>query len=148
MTAPIAVGLSAVIVAADDEAPYALATRHENGESGLPHGSFDPEGHRTFELGLRDWVRAQMPDLWVKMHKEVAAIRFVLSEKGWSNVDIDLDSLEQWSEFEYALLTCLSNRMLEGEFIDDALALAGEMDRRIGVRRIFAVGARQEARKG
>ena len=59
MTAPIAVGLSAVIVAADEEAPYALATRSEGGESGLPHGSFDPEGHRTFELGLRDWVRAQ-----------------------------------------------------------------------------------------
>ena len=59
MTAPIAVGLSAVIVAADDEAPYALATRHDGGESGLPHGAFDPEGHRTFELGLRDWVRAQ-----------------------------------------------------------------------------------------
>ena len=59
MTAPIAVGLSAVIVAADEEAPYALATRHGAGESGLPHGAFDPEGHRTFELGLRDWVRAQ-----------------------------------------------------------------------------------------
>ena len=59
MTAPIAVGLSAVIVAVDDEAPYALATRLDGGESGLPHGAFDPEGHRTFELGLRDWVRAQ-----------------------------------------------------------------------------------------
>ena len=29
------------------------------GGSGLPHGQFDPEGHRTFELGLRDWVQAQ-----------------------------------------------------------------------------------------
>ncbi len=59
MTAPIAVGLSAVIVAADEDGPYALVTRHGEAGSGLPHGQFDPEGHRTFELGLRDWVQAQ-----------------------------------------------------------------------------------------
>jgi hypothetical protein len=59
MTTPIAVGLSAVIVAADGKAPYALTTRHADGAAGLPHGQFDPKGHRTFELGLRDWVRAQ-----------------------------------------------------------------------------------------
>ncbi|MBI1360671.1 MAG: NAD regulator [Alphaproteobacteria bacterium] len=59
MTAPIAVGLSAVIVAADADGPYALVTRHGEAGSGLPHGQFDPEGHRTFELGLRDWVQAQ-----------------------------------------------------------------------------------------
>lgn len=59
MTTPIAVGLSAVIVAADGRAPYALTTRHADGIAGLPHGRFDPSGHRTFELGLREWVRAQ-----------------------------------------------------------------------------------------
>jgi len=59
MMTPIAVGLSAVIVAADANAPYALATRLADGATGLPHGRFDPAGHRTFELGLRDWVRAQ-----------------------------------------------------------------------------------------
>jgi hypothetical protein len=59
MTTPLAVGLSAVIVAADGKAPYALATRHTDGGTGLPHGRFDPQSHRTFELGLRDWVRAQ-----------------------------------------------------------------------------------------
>jgi hypothetical protein len=59
MSAPIVVGLSAVIVAADETAPYALATRHGDAAVGLPHGNFDPVGHRTFELGLRDWVRAQ-----------------------------------------------------------------------------------------
>jgi hypothetical protein len=58
MTTPIAVGLSAVIVAADAKAPYALVTR-DGDAAGLPHGRFDPQGHRTFELGLRDWVRAQ-----------------------------------------------------------------------------------------
>jgi hypothetical protein len=59
MSTLIAVGLSAVIVAADEEQPYALVTRHGENLSGLPHGRFDPAGHRTFELGLRDWVRAQ-----------------------------------------------------------------------------------------
>jgi len=59
MTTPIAVGLSAVIVAANADAPYALATRLADGATGLPHGRFDPAGHRTFELGLREWVHAQ-----------------------------------------------------------------------------------------
>jgi hypothetical protein len=59
MTAPIAVGLSTVIVAADAISSYALCTRHGDAEIGLPHGRFDPQSHRTFELGLRDWVRAQ-----------------------------------------------------------------------------------------
>lgn len=59
MTTPIAVGLSAVIVAATGKAPYALETRQPDDVTGLPHGRFDPKGHRTFELGLRAWVRAQ-----------------------------------------------------------------------------------------
>lgn len=59
MTTPIFVGLSAVIVAADEETPYALLTREGEAAASLPHGRFNPAGDRTFELGLRDWVRAQ-----------------------------------------------------------------------------------------
>ena len=57
--ASLLVGLSAVIVAADVEQPYVLATRQGDAGAGLPFGPFDPSGHRTFELGLRDWVTAQ-----------------------------------------------------------------------------------------
>ena len=57
--ASLLVGLSAVIVAADAEQPYVLATRQGDAGAGLPFGPFDPSGHRTFELGLRDWVTAQ-----------------------------------------------------------------------------------------
>ena len=55
------VGLSAVIVAAIDGVPHVLATRGSGstGLDGLPFGPFDPEGHRTFEIGLRDWVSVQ-----------------------------------------------------------------------------------------
>ena len=55
------VGLTAVIVAAIDGVPHVLATRATGplGLDGLPFGPFDPEGHRTFEIGLRDWVTAQ-----------------------------------------------------------------------------------------
>lgn len=55
------VGLSAVIVAAINGGAHVLATRgaHRNGLDGLPFGAFDPDGHRTFEIGLRDWVTAQ-----------------------------------------------------------------------------------------
>jgi hypothetical protein len=59
MTAQIAVGLSAVIVAADARAPSVLVTHHDGQSIGLPHGRFDPDEDRTFELGLRNWVREQ-----------------------------------------------------------------------------------------
>lgn len=68
-----ALGLSAVIVAVTNEVPRVLVVRrmtHElatpvqrgrlpvSGESGLalPSGPFQPERHRTLELGLRGWV--------------------------------------------------------------------------------------------
>ncbi len=54
------VGLSAVILAAIKGVPHVLATRgNDSVPDGLPFGAFDPDVHRTFEIGLRDWVTAQ-----------------------------------------------------------------------------------------
>lgn len=60
MSDRLIIGLSAVILAADAQRPLVLVTRR-NGDDlpGLPFGPFDPDGHRTFELGLRGWVEAQ-----------------------------------------------------------------------------------------
>jgi hypothetical protein len=59
MTDRLVIGLSAVIVAATTDMPLVLITRREGGQPALPFGPFDPEGHRTFELGLRGWVSEQ-----------------------------------------------------------------------------------------
>lgn len=59
MTAPLQIGLSAVIVAVEGGQPVVLSTRGNGGELALPFGPFDPDGHRTFELGLRGWVSEQ-----------------------------------------------------------------------------------------
>jgi hypothetical protein len=59
---PIEIGLTAAIVATDDDEPTILvASDHGQGEprAGLPSGPFDPRTHRTFEIGLRAWVEAQ-----------------------------------------------------------------------------------------
>jgi len=52
------IGLSAVIVAVTEEAPFVLVTR-EADVTGLPFGPFDPAGDRTLELSLRGWVQEQ-----------------------------------------------------------------------------------------
>jgi hypothetical protein len=58
--ARIVIGLSAVIVAVTDEAPYVVVTREaERDVPGLPFGPFDPAGDRTLELSLRGWVSEQ-----------------------------------------------------------------------------------------
>lgn len=56
----IEIGLNAVIVAVDDGSPLVLAINADaTGVSSLPFGPFDPIRHRTFEIGLRNWVEEQ-----------------------------------------------------------------------------------------
>ncbi len=55
----VLIGLSVVIVANDGETPRVLASRADDNLFALPFGGFDPGAHRTFELALRDWVKAQ-----------------------------------------------------------------------------------------
>ena len=58
---PIEVGLTAAIVAVEAEEPHILVAADPKGgiRAGLPFGPFDPLSHRTFEIGLRNWVAAQ-----------------------------------------------------------------------------------------
>lgn len=64
---PVEINLTAAIIAVPGRlslapgvahGPMILVTR-EGQEIGLPSGAFDPLSHRTFEMGLRDWVSAQ-----------------------------------------------------------------------------------------
>ncbi|NWG71991.1 MAG: NAD regulator [Parvularculaceae bacterium] len=55
----VAIGLSAVLAVVEDERPKVLCVRSAEGLWSLPYGPFDPERHRTFEIGLRDFVERQ-----------------------------------------------------------------------------------------
>lgn len=58
----IEIGLTTAIVAVTDEEPQVLVageTGQKDRPAGLPSGAFDPVSHRTFEIGLREWVAAQ-----------------------------------------------------------------------------------------
>jgi len=56
----LVVGLNAVIFAAGQGELETLVTESLDGrEPALPFGPFDPDHHRTFETGLREWVRGQ-----------------------------------------------------------------------------------------
>ena len=55
----IAVGLNAVILAIAEDSPQLLVVPHTGSGAALPFGPFDPEKHRTFEIGLREWVTEQ-----------------------------------------------------------------------------------------
>ncbi len=57
MTAVI--GLSAVVMAVQDDRTVVLTVREPGQSAGLPFGLFDPDGDRTFELALRRFVTAQ-----------------------------------------------------------------------------------------
>ena len=62
----VVIGLSAVVVAIRDGEAVVLTVRPHDAITdiasplpGLPFGPFDPDGHRTFELGLRAFVTEQ-----------------------------------------------------------------------------------------
>ncbi|ANP47395.1 NUDIX hydrolase [Candidatus Viadribacter manganicus] len=57
--ARVIIGLSAVIVAITEDAPYVVVTKDGGDAAGLPFGPFDPAGDRTLELSLRGWVKEQ-----------------------------------------------------------------------------------------
>jgi len=61
--AGVEIGLNAAIVAVTDNEPVVLIIRSETDKAGatdgLPFGPFSPLQHRTFEGGLRAWVRRQ-----------------------------------------------------------------------------------------
>jgi len=56
--AAVEIGLNAAIIAVSQNEPVVLIIRGE-GDDGLPFGTFSPIQHRTFEIGLRAWVRQQ-----------------------------------------------------------------------------------------
>lgn len=61
--ASIEIGLSAAIVTVHDQQPQILITStggpRDPRWDALPFGPFSPQGHRTFEIGLRRWVKEQ-----------------------------------------------------------------------------------------
>jgi hypothetical protein len=61
VSASVAIGLSAVVAALRDGELVVLTVRPQGmgGAVALPSGSFDPAGHRTFELALRAFVTQQ-----------------------------------------------------------------------------------------
>lgn len=57
-TAHVAIALNAVLATVEGERPKVLCVK--SGEDvALPYGPFDPARHRTFEIGLREWVERQ-----------------------------------------------------------------------------------------
>jgi hypothetical protein len=66
MSLSVVIGLSAVVVAMRDGEAVVLTVRPHDARThaastlaGLPFGPFDPEGHRTFELAMREFVTQQ-----------------------------------------------------------------------------------------
>lgn len=57
--ASVVIGLSAVIVAAEEDAAAVLVARDAGGAPALPSGPFDPLADRTFELAVRAFAHAQ-----------------------------------------------------------------------------------------
>lgn len=56
----VVIGLSAVVVAIQDDDAVVLSVRPAGASAeGLPFGPFDPLGHRTFELAMRAFVTEQ-----------------------------------------------------------------------------------------
>lgn len=59
IAANVAVALNAVLAVVEKGRPQILCVRRTDGAVALPYGPFDPERHRTFDIGVREWVERQ-----------------------------------------------------------------------------------------
>jgi len=63
MKAGLEIGLHAVVVAVAEDGPQVLIVPEPQNKNqsmdALPFGPFDPEKHRTLDIGLRNWVEEQ-----------------------------------------------------------------------------------------
>ncbi len=59
LTNNVAIGLNAVLAAVENFRPKVLCVQTNTSSHGLPYGPFDPIRHRTFEIGVREWVERQ-----------------------------------------------------------------------------------------
>ncbi len=57
--ARVAIALNAVLAVVDDEEPKVLCVGAPDRATSLPYGPFEPGTHRTFEIGVREWVSRQ-----------------------------------------------------------------------------------------
>jgi hypothetical protein len=55
----VVIGLNACVMAMTGDAPHVLTVRAASGADSLPFGPFEPQTHRTLDLGLRSLVEAQ-----------------------------------------------------------------------------------------
>lgn len=60
----VIIGLNACVISVADETPRVLVVKPEQSDTGeqteaLPFGPFDPQHHRTLEIGLRSFVQEQ-----------------------------------------------------------------------------------------
>jgi hypothetical protein len=55
----VVIGLNACVIAMAGDAPHVLTVRAPTGADALPFGPFEPQTHRTLDLGLRSLVEAQ-----------------------------------------------------------------------------------------
>jgi hypothetical protein len=60
-TGHLIIGLNAVLAAVEEGRPVVLCAQESGTDAGwgLPYGPFDPIEHRTFEIGLREFVSTQ-----------------------------------------------------------------------------------------
>lgn len=57
--ARVAIALNAVLVGLENGHPKILCLKRPDDTHALPYGPFDPDRHRTMEMGIREWVTKQ-----------------------------------------------------------------------------------------
>ena len=92
----------------------------------------------------REWAEARCGALWKRLRAEALGASFRISDQGWMNVAFEEATLTAWTGLERAFLAVMSQRIVEGHYLDEVLDTAGVLDRRIAEE---GVRLRDEARE-
>lgn len=85
----------------------------------------------TSGRAAREWVEARCRTLWERLRAEALGVSFRISDQGWINVDFEEATLTAWTALERALFAVMSQQIVEGHYLEEALGTIGVLDQRI-----------------
>ena len=77
------------------------------------------------------WGQEHCRGVWARLREEAAGVRFRMRGEGNEYVDFDGSSFLQWSRGDRAFLGLLTEQLVDGRFLEDALETVGMLDERI-----------------
>ena len=79
----------------------------------------------------QEWAEERCGSLLKRLRAEALSASFSVSDRGWWKITFDEAALETWTASERAQIAAMPQRIVEGQYLDEALDIIGILDTRL-----------------